>query len=39
MSVSIYDDLTDILIHYGNIVQYDQIAGPLQFSLFFYYIK
>ena len=34
-----YDDLTDILLQYRYIVQYDQIAGTLHFSLFFYYIK
>ena len=37
--LSIYDDLMDILKQYGNIEKYDQIAGSLNFSLFFYYIQ
>ena len=34
MILLIYDDHTDILMPYGNLAQYDQIAGPLPFLYF-----
>ena len=34
MILLIYDDLTDILTLYSNVVQYDQIAGPYPFHYF-----
>ena len=34
MTLLIYDGLTDILTQYGNIAQYDLVAGSLHILLF-----